>query len=278
MRYFKRFTDFCSGFACFTAIIYLFRQYMTYKLGDEEAEIGLVDKLKMFFSRQTELEHYLMLMLAVMLAVSVLASVILNKLPQLTFVFSLPPLLLSLDMIKSEYIREYPMMYPLLGSLAVIGGIYECVRMDKRDGKHRSAYAGSVVSAFASAFCFYIYKKWQTFSALTHEETENALEMRRFDYEIYNHADAMDMKLFLTFAIVFGCLAVIGVILTDIYFIDAILALPPMVALIYTWGAEKISVHPEMLVALSVAIFTTRIIPTVSCKATYRKSAKKLNS
>ena len=41
MSYFKKFGDFCSGFACFSAIIYLFRQYMMFDAKDAE----LMEKL-----------------------------------------------------------------------------------------------------------------------------------------------------------------------------------------------------------------------------------------
>ena len=39
MGYFKRFTDFCSGFSAFTAIMFLFRRYMTYKFAEDELGI-----------------------------------------------------------------------------------------------------------------------------------------------------------------------------------------------------------------------------------------------
>ena len=48
MGYFKRFTDFCSGFSAFTAIMFLFRRYMTYKFEDDV--LGIREKLKIFFA------------------------------------------------------------------------------------------------------------------------------------------------------------------------------------------------------------------------------------
>ena len=258
MRYFKKFTDFCSGFACFTALIYLFRQYMVFDFGEEG--IGLVEKLKLFLSRERGLEYYLMAILAITLICSVLSGIILKRFPQLAILFALPPLTLSIYMLSDKYIKEYPMMYPLLSAIAVIGCVFECVRMDSVDGKHRCAWAGNIVCAATAWFCFYVYKRPQSLAMIDESQISG------FDREIYTMSENMDMKLFFFFGVAFAVLALVGVLLSDVYFIDAILSLPTLVMPIYLWSAGKLAVHPEILVTLAIVAFGVRIIPTFSCR------------
>ncbi len=266
MSYFKKFSDFCSGFACFMALIYLFRQFMGFDVADEE--LGMVGKVKLFLSRTEALDRYLLFVLALMLAISVLAGCIFKKLPYLTLIFSLPPLAMAVDLIKAQYLKEYPLLFLLLCIIAFIGGVYECVRMDRADGRHRAAWGADIVSLGFAAFLVFVYRKAGALAGIAEED---AFELDHFDYEIYSLAENMDIKILLTFAAVYAGLALVSLLLSDIYFIDGILALPPAVALIYLWGAEKLTVHPEIIVTLALANFTARIIPAVSGKATYKK-------
>ena len=266
MGYFKRFSDFCSGFASFTVLIYLFRQFMVFKpVGDE---VGTVEKIKMFLSRTQSLERHLLFVLALMLAVSVLAGWIFKRIPFVSCVFTLPPLAFTVDLIKAEYIDEYPLLILLLCIIAFLGGAIECIRRDREDGRHRAAWLADIVSAGTAALLWYICKNADKLAEFSEEE---AMELNYFDYAIYQYSADMNLKILENFAIALVVFVVVSLVLSDVYFIDAILALVPAVAFLYLWGAEKLTVHPEIIVTFALANFAARVIPAFSGKATHKK-------
>ena len=267
MSYFKKFSDFCSGFCAFMALIYLFRQFMSFDPKDDE--LGMLDKVKMFFSKTAEYDNLLLLWLIFFCVTAVLIGRIAARLPYVSLLATVPPMLLTVDMVKSSYIKEYPLLYVLLGAIAVIGAVFECVRMDKADGKRRSAWAGNLVSLFSAAFFLWIYKKTEAVTAVG-----NASELNNFDYEIYRHAPDMDVKLLMTFAMIFAATVLVSLLLSDVYFIHGIISIPPAVALIYLWSANKLTVHPELLVTLSLINLTTRTIPALSAKVGDRRGGR----
>ena len=269
MGYFKRFSDFCSGFAAFTVLIYLFRQFMVFKpVGDE---VGTVEKIKMFLSRTQSLERHLLFVLALMLAVSVLAGWIFKRIPFVSCVFTLPPLAFTVDLIKAEYIDEYPLLILLLCIIAFLGGAIECIRRDREDGRHRAAWLADIVSAGTAALLWYICKNADKLAEFSEEE---AMELNYFDYAIYQYSADMNLKILENFAIALVVFVVISLVLSDVYFIDAVLAAVPAVAFVYLWGAEKLAVHPEIIVTFALANFAARVIPAISGKATHSHRRK----
>lgn len=266
MTYFKKFTDFCSGFAAFTALIYLFRRFMTFKF--ENTELGFIDKIKLFLSRTAQLEYYMMLCLAIALAVSVICGRIFARLPFIATVFCVPPLLMSVDMVQAGLIKEYPMLYVILCAVAVIGAVVDCICADRADGKHRCSHAGNTVTVMLSVFCLYIARKSAVLSLVTDEE--ELLSLTRFETEIYRASCDVDMRFFYVLAAVYAVLALIGFILYDIYFVNACLAIAPAIYLIYQWNAGGLAVHAEVLTTFAVTVCIVRLLPAISCKAQYK--------
>ena len=226
----------------------------------------------MFFSESTNVQNHMMLVLATVFAISIIGGRVFARLPYIAVIFSVPPMLLTVDMIKAELIEEYPMLYAILGALAVLGGVVDCILRDRDDKKHRSAYACCAVGLAFSVFCLYVARKSVSLTGL---DESSVLELDRFDYEIFTESANMDMKLFYILAAVYAVLAVLSVVLADIYFIDGLLSVPPTVALIYMWGAGKISVHPEMLVTFAIIYLAVCAVPAISGKAFYRQRTKK---
>lgn len=270
MTYFKKFTDFCSGFAAFTALIYLFRRFMTFKF--EDAEIGFVEKIKLFFSHTAQLEHYMLLLLVVAFIVSVICGRIFARLPFIAIVFCIPPLLISVDMVHAGLIKEYPMLYIVLSAVATVGAVTDCVCADRRDGKHRCSHAGNTVSIMFSLFSLYIARKGAELSLVTDEA--DVLSLTRFEAEIYSALENTDMRFFYVLAVVYAILALIGFIIYDVYFIDACLALAPTAYLIYQWNAGGLTAHAEVITAFAITVFAVRLIPAISCKAQYKNRCK----
>ncbi len=260
MHYFKRFGDVCSGIAAFIGAMYLFRTFMGIKVTDEE--IGLRERLKQFLSPAESPANQLMAVLVVMLALSAVAGLVLSRLPHITVIFSLPPLLLTLDMIKSGYIVDYPLLHLLLAAIAFLSGIFECARLDRRDGKRRAAIAANIISVGFAVFLLYIYKAAQRVASYT---AETSAELNVFKQEIFTDAPNMDMEKMLVFAAIFLVLVALSLSLRDIFFVDAILALPPIFVLMYYWEADKLTVHPEVIIGFAICIFVARLVPTFMC-------------
>lgn len=269
MGYFKRFTDFCSGFSAFTAIMFLFRRYMTYKFEDDV--LGIREKLKIFFAEDINEKNHWMLLLAIVFILSVIGGRVLSRYPHLATVFTVPPLLVSVDMVKAELIEEYPMLYVILAAVAVLGGVVDCMLLDRDDGKHRSAYSCFAIGLMFSAFLLYVARR----SVSLAEVDTTAVELGRFDKEIFMESANADMKVFYVFAAVYAVLAILCTVLADVYFLDGLLALPPTVALIYNWGAGKLTVHAEMVVTFAVVYLAVCAVPAISGKAFYRQKPKK---
>ena len=272
MSYFKKFADFCSGFACFTALIYLFRQYMVFEPDAEEA-VGMLEKLKLFISKTEKYDNRLLLTLALLFAMSVLAGRLFSRrLSFLPVIASLPPLLLAVDMIEAEKIREYPMMYVLFGGLSVVAGMYECVRADRADGKRRTAWARSLTCMCIALFCFGIYRRADEVSRLSFVG-----ELEPWERKLLPTV-TMDIKLLVTVGGVYLVLFVIGMLLTDIYFIDAVLAIAPAVWLIYLWNTERLTVYAHLFVTLGVAYAAVCAIAAFSGRAGTRIKAENKNT
>lgn len=266
MSYFRKFADFCSGFSAFMVLIYLFREFMVYSFS-EEVE-GIREKLKIFFSKQDNYQNLLLLIFAALCVLSVIMGRIFARYPHISLVFTVFPLVMTADMIKEKYLEEYPLLHALLGCLAVAGAIYECVSRDREDGKKRSAFGGNAVSLCTAGFCCWLYRRAQTAVMLSETVVESAEEetvtLGYFDRQILMDMESMDMKIFLGFAATFAVLVLISLLLSDIYFIHGILAAVPMIAAIYMWNADKLTVHPELLVTFAVINFAVRAVPAIS--------------
>ena len=262
MTYFKKFGDFCSGFAAFTALIYLFRRFMSYDFGEEP--LGMLEKIKMFFDKMQNINYHLLLILALTFVVSVIAGRVLARLPYVTVLFCLPPLLVTVYMLRASLIEEYPMLYAIFGIIALVSAVVDCLFADRRDGKHRCAYAADAVSLAFVGFCLFVARRYRQLSLLTEDEVRL---LGPFDTEILQCGAETGMKIFYVLAVAYVVLTVISLLLTDVYFIDAALALVPVVFLIYYWGADKIAVHPEVVVTFALAVLLARIIPTFAGKA-----------
>ena len=256
MSYFKKFGDFCSGFACFAALMWLFAEYMTFDLKD----VGFKEKIIKFFDKNVEYTHRIMLVLAIMLAISVVASVVLKKVPYLTLLFSVPTLTMSVYMVSSNAIEDYPMMYILLCAISVISGVWECIGKDKYDGGHRAALAGDAVSLLTSAALMLIFKKSRDISLAADGEAIRGA----FDYAVASGADGMNMKLFVYISLVYVALTLISLLFTDVYFLDALFAFISLAVLVYMWSAGIWTVHAAVVVTLAAINFSVRLIPAVS--------------
>ena len=217
-----------------------------------------------------------MLLLVAFFVLSVAVSCILPKLPCVSFFVTLPPLALAIDMLKAERLKSSPMMYIILAGIAAVGALFECLRRERETGGRQGAVANSLASLLSGAFCFYVWYKQKNLSAL---ELQEIAEFNFFDHEIYLNIENTNAKLLMIFTIVYAAIAVVHVLLGNIYFIGPCLTFPPMVAAIYLWSTEKISAHAEVIVTLAVVAFAVSLVCMLVGVATpSKKNMKRLKN
>ena len=150
--YFKRFGDFCAGFAIFAALLFLFREYMIFRPTQEDAE-GMREKLSLFFSDQVGREYQLYLVLIALLLFSIIFSLLFKKFPYIGFAVSLLPLTDTVLLLVSDRLYERPMLYLVLALLHTASGLFACIDADRQDRGHRAALGADLCALFLSGFC-----------------------------------------------------------------------------------------------------------------------------
>ncbi len=264
MSYFRKFGSFCAGLTCFIMSIYLFRTFMTFEPEAEDA--GAVDKLKEFLSLDINYGNRLAAVLVIMLVLCVASGVLLKRLPFVCPVFSLPPLLLTVDMVRDGYIVDYPILCVLLLCIEFVSCVFECVRLDKADGKRRAAWCADIATVGFAAFLMRLYslgKMYEKTDYPMYDESGAEILISRFDSELLS-TEPTDLKIFIALAAVYAVAVLVSLLLPDIYFIGGVLALPPAAFTAYLWSAEKITFHEEIIVAFAFAVLVARVIPAFS--------------
>lgn len=257
----KKFSVFCGGFAAFSAAIYLFGQFMSYDPRVEE-ELSILDRFKMFLSREPVKDYYLYLMLLGLLLLTLALSLIFRKHPWIGFAASILPLLRLMSMFSSEKLYERPMLYVLLCVVQSAGLLYECIRMDRADGKRRAAFGTDLVALIGILLCFYTVAQAEIVATL---DPSTLPDLSFFQQKLYFHLEDADLSVFYRPAIALGATLILRWILRDVYFLDAVLAVVPAVYSIWLFNTEAFPFHGILFVTLTVIYAIARIAIAISC-------------
>ena len=263
MGHVKRFGDFCAAFAAFAAAMFMFRQFMGFDFGEVE---GIIEKLKYFFSNEPRREYRYYLTLFLFFALSFAVSTAFHKLPFLTLAVTVLPMLQTVIMLDGNYIYERPMVFVVLSVLHSIGCLYECIRRDGEDKGHRAALALDLFGLSIAAFCGYILYASKGIADVEFEHI-SVIEKTLYSAVVYFEAD---LTWFKCMAIIFCALALVRLLLRDLYYVDAFLSLIPAAACTYFWFSDKIPVFGSALFALTVAYAMGRIAVMLFCKPRLR--------
>ncbi len=255
MNYYKRFTDFCAGFAAFAALIYLLRSFMPFS--PEEAE-GISQKLKLFFERGNS-NHRAYLVLIALLAISVTVSLIFERLPYISFAVSHLPFLHMIFMLDRGTMQDDPMIYLLLVSLHLSGNILYAIGLDRADGKRRAFICANVCGAMIFALAMLVKRTAELIAPLTEDEIR---ERGSFALEIFGGLEGGADKLIMRIAVIALVSVAISFVLRDIYFIDAACAAVPLAYTVYLVAAEKLTALPLTIFMLTLAYFIFKLTLT----------------
>lgn len=267
MSVFKKFTDFCGGIAAFSAIFYLFREFMSFQPRDEVE--SLIQKLKLFLSDEPQLEYRPYLLLILLFLVSLTLSLIFHRLPYLAFPVSLLPLACATDMLSRKEIYEYPMLYVILGALHTFGILWECIRRDREDLRQRSALALNLGDALVAGVSFLIWSRPRVLEGVT------PTEAKFFDrIPMYALQKGESFAVFKTAAIVFLVLGLIGFLLWELHYLHALFAIGASVYMLVLLARESFAVYATALPTLAIALAVGRLAVMLSCKPSERKMKK----
>lgn len=264
MSAFKKFTDFCGGFAAFAAIFYLFREFMPFK--PKEDPVSLIQKVKLFFSDEPQFEYRPYLLLILFLVLSVLVSLIFHRLPYVAFPVSLLPLARSFDMLEREEIYERAMFYVVLAVLHAFGILWECVRRDREDGRQRSALALNLGAATVALVSFLIFMRPR---ALVGTELT---EVRFFDRILLQAMlQGESFAIFQTMAVVFLVTCAVGFLLWELHYLQAAFAIGVAFFTVLQWSMGSFAVYGSVLPTMAVSLAIGRIVVMLSCAPSRRK-------
>lgn len=261
MGYFKRICDFSSLFTAGAASMYLLRQFMQYKF--KEDVVGITEKIKFFFSFEIRRNYDFYLTLIMLLLLFFAVTTIFRKLPQIPLAFSVLPLVQAIMMADLEHIYERPMFYIVMTMILPIGCLYECIRRDKEDEGRRSAIAADLLALLICVFCVLAIFTCRDVTLIDKEK------ITAFEMVVYNGFIGGNPVLwaFKYGAITFPVLVLIRLIHRDLYYIDGILSLVPLIGTFIYFGGEEKTIFSPVLICLCALYATARISTMLCCKA-----------
>lgn len=263
MSYFKKFTDFCAGVAAFVAGVFFIRKYMVFKPKEPPESLASIStdtagetleavtekfpgKLEQFLTPDSYNDYTLLLPLIFFLLLSALLGRVFARLPYVCFAISLIPATLIAYMYEHDMLKEQIGMFLILGALHVIGNFAECLIRDREDGRHRASIAAKISSAAGAFFCYYVM--WQ--GAQT--PPEDAKEIGHIRHRILFEMTEADVEIMTKLGTMFLILLAVSLILYNVYFIDAILALVPAIYVMYQVGGQFYTLAPAPLAFLAL--------------------------
>ena len=263
MSYFKKFTDFCAGVAAFVAGVFFIRKYMVFKPKEPPESLASIStdtagetleavtekfpgKLEQFLTPDSYNDYTLLLPLIFFLLLSALLGRVFARLPYVCFAISLIPATLIAYMYEHDMLKEQIGMFLILGALHVIGNFAECLIRDREDGRHRASIAAKISSAAGAFFCYYVM--WQ--GAQT--PPEDTKEIGHIQHRILFEMTEADVEIMTKLGAMFLILLAVSLILYNVYFIDAILALVPAIYVMYQVGGQFYTLAPAPLAFLAL--------------------------
>lgn len=263
MNIFKRFGDFCAGFAAFSAIIYLFREFMAYS---PEGEVSVLEKLKLFLSFEPRRDYRFYLPMIGLFLLSLAISLLFHKRPYLSFAASVLPMLQVLTLFISEKLYERPMLYLILAIGHMAGCLWECIRLDRTKSGRRAALGVDLCGLVGVGLCLRILREVKLVGEM------ETVDMSLFQRKILAGLEEADLTVFYVTAALLGGTILVRWLLRDLYYLDALLALPLPVYTIYLWEAGRIPFHGSILSAVCITYALARLVVMLSCKPKIKAS------
>lgn len=253
MSYFKKFTDFCAGIAAFVASLFLLRKYMAFSpVTNEEVTDS---KLTQFFKANADYD--MLVSLVILLALSVAVGIVFRRLPYLCFAFSLLPVIMIAYMFENNCLFEQPALYAVCAALHFTGNLVDCAMRDRDDGRHRLWIATKLSALCASSFCLFVTKYADKVPA------DSSEEIPLWKRDIFFNMTPADMQIITKLGWMLLALFIIGLLLYNVYFIDAILSLVPLIYSVHALYSGSLTLAPKTFTVLCAICFIAHVMTMV---------------
>ena len=219
MSYFKKFTDFAAGVAAFVAGLLFLRHYMEFTPPDTAEDAP--GKLEQFLKNAGTTDYTLLLGMILLLLLSVILGIIFRKLPHVCLGISILPALYIAFMFEKELLCEQEALFLAAAFLHILGNITECILRDKEDGRHRLFIASKIPSAIGALLCFILAE------LIRQPASKDPQDFNAFEKALHLFATAEDASILMILGFMLLALFLIGILLYDVYFVDAILSFIP---------------------------------------------------
>lgn len=258
MSIWKKFTVACGGFALLSAAFYLFCQWMAFAV--MHADISKLQALKPFFNGEGIRDFRPYLWLLAVLSVSLAVSVIGKRFPAFCFVCSVLPMLTVSVMLELGCLYERPMLYVALCAVYALGSLWECVRLDREDGRRRGACGVCMTAVLAAAVstALFLCPRW-----LAGASTAQAGQLKQALLTAVQ-AEA-DFSAFLSMAVLWGVSALLGWLLLDLHFVHAAVAVGGWFAVLVLLGKEAFPCCGALMAVSATVILIGRVVVMLSC-------------
>ena len=262
MSYFKRFTDFCAGFAVFGALLHLIRNFITFMKGEEISTLG---KLKEFFSRANADDYRAYATVAAVLCVSLILGIALKKFPFIALTLSAVSMAVIIDLLEAQRIDERPMFYVVLTAIHVIGCIFECIIRDRDQSSKKlncTLLAGvltTFISGALSLFTAYRLSEMKDLFKTADLETFDITKLSSFDAQLFNlvksasnTAESTESTQLIILAVMFIVAIIVAAFIGEIFFIDLAFSAVPLITVAYCYSSGIFLPQADMLITLSL--------------------------
>ena len=282
MTLFKKFTDFCAGIAAFVGGLFLLQKYMVFQpLEDEEyrswlyydlkyyneslsestletiGDVVAPSKIDQFFNPKliNDFDYRPLCILVITLIISVLIGRIFKKLPYVCFLVSLIPALEIAYIFSKELLYTQIGLFIILGALHVAGNLVECVIRDKEDGRHRLWVCAKISALFPAVFCLFCTKIAEKIPVEgIHDKIPIYKELA------FKLTKPENIEIVTKIGWMFFIIFIITVLLYNVYFIDTILSVIPLVYTIHLLYSENLKFNPVLFALLAAVCFMTHIL------------------
>lgn len=252
MSYFKKFTDFCAGVAAFVASLFFIRKYFSFSPPDDS--FSAPSKLEQFLSPDATKLYTMMIPLILVLILSVVIGRIFKRLPYVCLAFSIIPALMVAYLFEKKLLYEQYGLFAIAVALHVIGNLVECIIRDKEDGRHRLSIAAKLSSAAGVLLCLWVTKYADT------PLPEKPQELLLFKQDILLEMKPLDMQIITRLGWMFFILLVISLLLYNVYFIDAILSIVPLVFSVHALFSGNLTLFPAVFLTVAAICTASHIL------------------
>ncbi len=250
----KKFGDFFALFGAFAVGLSLLMDFMPFETLEETSFFG---KIQAFFS-SPETHTFYLLILFCMFFGAFLLSKLLPKWAPLHFVLSLLPVGWSFYLFDSDRLgEERPTLTLILALMYAVCAFADCLIADRADGKARSIMATRMATALASLFAIFVFLRSCRVDEIPAEE------WNFFDRIIgESFADEVSFSAWWRIALMYALVTVIGLLLRDIFFAEALIGLIPFLFAMVQWNMGDLPAYGAALMALSACCLLCPILLT----------------